>query len=268
MKHEFPIHSGLVDQVVIYTGAAGLIGRATCMQLAKAGARLCLVDPAAERLDAFANDIAREIPDARLLAVSDCDTSSATAIDELLDRVEVELGPIGSLINSAYPRTSDWHLRFEQIPMESWRENVDAHLNGYVLMSQRVSLRMIPQKQGNIIHFGSIYGMVGPDFNVYEGLGNMTMPAAYSVIKGGIVNFTRYLASYLGPHGIRVNAICPGGVKDAQALSFIAAYEKRVPLRRMANVEDIVGPMLFLVSDLSRYMTGVILPVDGGWTAI
>ena len=202
------------------------------------------------------------------MAVSDLDFLNPAGIDTLLDKIENELGSITCLVNSAYPRTKDWHLRFEKIPMSSWQTNVDDHLNGYFLFSQRVALRMMKSRKGNIINFGSIYGLVGPDFSVYEGLGEMTMPAAYAAIKGGVVNLTRYLAAYLGPYGIRVNAICPGGVKDQQAPSFVQAYESKVPLKRMATTADITGPLLFLISDLSSYINGVALPVDGGWTAI
>ena len=186
----------------------------------------------------------------------------------MLDCIESELGPVTCLINSAYPRTEDWHLKFEDIPFASWQQNVDMQLNGTILMCQRVAIRMIQRHHGNVINFGSIYGLVGPDFSVYEGLGGMTMPAAYAAIKGGISNFTRYLASYLGPHGIRVNTLCPGGVKDHQPEAFVAAYEGKVPMRRMASVEDIIGPLLFLVSDWSNYVTGMNLAADGGWTAI
>lgn len=259
---------GIANQVVIYTGAAGYIGRAACLRLAMEGASLCLIDPAVDRLRSLCDEIRGKCPTARLLPIDDADVLDPAAVDAVLDRVENELGPVTCLVNSAYPRTKDWHLRFEDIPFESLRVNVDTHLNGYVLLCQRVSVRMMKQKRGNIVNFGSIYGLVGPDFSVYEGLDGMTMPAAYSVIKGAIVNFTRYLAAYLGPHGIRVNAICPGGVRDNQAPAFIEAYERKVPMKRMATVEDVIGPLVFLISDLSSYVSGTSLPVDGGWTAI
>ena len=152
--------------------------------------------------------------------------------------------------------------------MNSWQENINNHLNGYFLLSQRIALKMIEQKFGNIINFSSIYGLVGPNFNVYPETSDMTMPAAYSAIKGAITNLTRYMASYLGKYNIRVNAICPGGVKDSQNPDFVKAYETLVPLSRMAEVKDVVGPLLFLISDLSSYISGVNLPVDGGWIAI
>ncbi len=124
---------------------------------------------------------------------------------------------------------------------------------------------MKEQGEGSIINMDSIYGLLGPKFYIYEGT-VMTKPAAYVAIKGGIINLSRYLAAYLGQHNVRVNTICPGGVFDNQPEKFIDAYTKNTPLNRMACKEDIVGPVLFLASDASRYITGQTLVVDGGWS--
>lgn len=118
---------------------------------------------------------------------------------------------------------------------------------------------------GAIVNVGSIYGIQTPDLNVNEGT-DMTSPAAYSVIKGAVVNLSRYLASYLGEHGIRVNTISPGGVLDDQPRAFVEHYEERVPLGRMARLEDLQGAIVYLFSDAAAYVTGHNLVVDGGWT--
>ena len=123
------------------------------------------------------------------------------------------------------------------------------------------------QEFGSIVNISSIYGTVGPDFTIYEGT-NMTMPAAYSAIKGGVINFTRYLASYLGPQNIRVNTISPGGIFDNQPANFVDNYNKKVPLRRMGLPNDITPSVIFLLSDESSYITGQNIIIDGGWTAI
>ena len=120
--------------------------------------------------------------------------------------------------------------------------------------------------KGNIITVGSIYGMVGPDFGVYSGT-EMTMPAAYSAIKGGIINYSRYLATYYGDAGIRVNCICPGGVYNNQDSEFVRKYSERTPLGRMAKPEEIASSVLFLASDASSYVHGETFLVDGGWTS-
>jgi NAD(P)-dependent dehydrogenase (short-subunit alcohol dehydrogenase family) len=139
------------------------------------------------------------------------------------------------------------------------------HLNGYFLCCQQIAEQMKKQKKGSIINLGSIYGVVGPDFSIYAG-SNTTMPAAYAAIKGGIINFTRYLATYYAKDGIRVNAVCPGGIYDNQPAVFVKKYAEKTPMGRMGYPEEIAGPVIFLASESSSYITGHILMVDGGWT--
>jgi NAD(P)-dependent dehydrogenase (short-subunit alcohol dehydrogenase family) len=122
------------------------------------------------------------------------------------------------------------------------------------------------QRYGNIVNIASIYGMLGPDFSIYEGT-TMTMPAEYAAIKGAIISFTRYLATYLAPYNIRVNCLSPGGIFNEQPETFVKKYNKRTPMGRMGNPEDIAGGVLFLLSDLSSYITGQNLVIDGGWSA-
>jgi NAD(P)-dependent dehydrogenase (short-subunit alcohol dehydrogenase family) len=125
---------------------------------------------------------------------------------------------------------------------------------------------MKAQKSGNIINIASIYGFAAPRFEIYDGT-SMTMPVEYAAIKAGIINLTKYLASYLGGYNIRVNAISPGGLEDRQPASFIKNYSSNVLLgERMANPADITGVLLFLLSKQSQYITGQNIVVDGGWT--
>jgi NAD(P)-dependent dehydrogenase (short-subunit alcohol dehydrogenase family) len=174
---------------------------------------------------------------------------------------------IDGWVNNAYPRTSDWGNKLEDIFISSWRENIDMHLNGYFLCCKIVLNEMKKQGFGSLINMSSIYGSLGPDFTVYEG-SEMTMPAAYAAIKGGINTLTKYLASYYGPFQVRVNTISPGGIFDNQPSIFVENYCKRLPLRRMANPNDIVSSVHFLLSDESSYITGHDLMVDGGWSII
>ena len=121
---------------------------------------------------------------------------------------------------------------------------------------------------GSIINIASIYGVVGPDFSIYEGT-SLTSPINYSFAKGGMVNLTRYLASFLAPWGIRVNCLSPGGFRtDATPAEFVPNYSRRTPMGRMAEADDIKGPIVFFASEASRYITGQNLAIDGGWTAI
>ena len=156
---------------------------------------------------------------------------------------------------------------FEKVSLNSWRKNVDMHLNGYFICCKNAAEYMKKRKSGSIINFGSIYGILGPQFSVYKGT-KMTVAAPYSAIKGGIINFTRYLASYYGKYNIRVNCVSPGGVYDKQNKLFIKQYKDRTPLGRMADKEDIIGGALYMASDASKYVTGHNLIIDGGWSII
>jgi NAD(P)-dependent dehydrogenase (short-subunit alcohol dehydrogenase family) len=120
---------------------------------------------------------------------------------------------------------------------------------------------------GSLINMASIYGIQGPDFTVYEGT-NMTNPVGYAAIKGGIINLTKYLASYYGQFKIRVNSVSPGGVFDNQPPAFVTNYEKKVPLKKMALPDDIAPSIVFLLSNEASYITGHNLIVDGGWSAV
>jgi NAD(P)-dependent dehydrogenase (short-subunit alcohol dehydrogenase family) len=166
----------------------------------------------------------------------------------------------------AYPRTDDYGRRFEYVEKDDLMANISLHLGGYYAMTKAVALRMVEQEHsGSIVNFSSIYGIQAPDFSVYDQT-EMTSPVEYSIIKAGILNFTRYLASYLGQDEIRVNSVSPGGVFNDQDQRFIENYEREVPLGRMAEPHEISGAIVYLLSDAASYVTGHNLVVDGGWT--
>ena len=139
-------------------------------------------------------------------------------------------------------------------------------MNGYFVCCQKVLKLMKIKKRGVIVNVASIYGILGPNFNLYDGT-DMTVAAAYSMIKGGIVNLSRYLSTYYGPYNIRINAVCPGGIFDNQPKKFVKKYNSLTPLGRMADPKDIAGPIVFLCSDAASYITGQVLNIDGGWSA-
>lgn len=193
------------------------------------------------------------------------DITQQVAVKEAVQEVMRRFRQIDVLVNNAYPRNKNYGRKFEEVELADFNENVTSHLGGYFNVTQQVSRQMVLQKRGSIINIGSIYGMVGPDFSIYQGT-DMTMPVEYAAIKGGLLNFTRYLATYLARHEIRVNAVSPGGIFNHQDPQFVENYKKKVPMGRMAEPGDIVGAVLFLASDASRYITGQNLAVDGGWT--
>ncbi|MCF8453563.1 MAG: SDR family oxidoreductase [Pedobacter sp.] len=243
----------LADKIILITGGSGLLGKSIIKKLLSEDARVINADI---NLD--------ETPDLSSLL---CDITSEVSVKQAVEQVIATYGRIDGLINNAYPRTDDWGAKFEDIKLGSWKKNVDFQLNSYFFMSQEVLKRMKVQQSGSIVSIASIYGVVGPDFSVYDDT-SMTMPAAYAAIKGGLINLSRYLASYYGPDGIRVNCISPGGVFNHQPDSFVEKYEAKVPLRRMAVPADISPAVLFLLSDDAAYITGQNLVIDGGWTSI
>ena len=196
-----------------------------------------------------------------------CDITNEISIQNTIDLVVGKYGRIDGLVNNAYPRTKDWGTKFEDISVESWKKNVDFQLNSYFVFCQKVLVEMKKQESGSIVNVASQYGVVAPDFTVYNGT-DMTSPAAYTAIKGGIINFTRYLASYFGKYGIRANCVSPGGVFDNQNPIFVNNYEQKVPMRRMGKPDEMAHPIAFLLSESAAYITGQNLVVDGGWTAI
>lgn len=244
----------LKDKTVIVTGGRGLIGREIVRELRERGAFA---------IDADINVVTSEADGTYRLDLAD-----NASIDGLVEFALRHNGRIDGLINAAYPRTADWgRYKFEDTPFEHWSENVRLQLNPVFYIDQQVAAVMRRQRSGSIVNFGSIYGIVGNDFTIYEAYGGSS-PAEYCAIKGGIINFTRYLASYFGKDNVRVNCVCPGGIFDHQREEFLEAYSHRCPMKRMGNPDDIAPLCLFLVSDGSKYITGQIIAADGGWTAI
>ena len=243
----------LKDKIIIVTGGSGLIGKGIIENIfSKGGIGINADIGVVTDFDKFQIFL---------------DITNIESIRSCIDSVFQVFGRIDGWVNNAYPRTSDWGAKFEDVNYDSWAKNIDYQLNSCFSCSQLILQNFVLQGFGSIVNIGSIYGIVGNDFSLYEDF-NGTSPAAYSAIKGGIINFTRYLAAYYGSKGIRVNCVSPGGVFDNQHKSFIAKYESRVPLRRLANPDDIAPAVSFLLSDDAKYITGHNLVVDGGWTII
>lgn len=241
----------LKNKVIILTGGSGLLGESFANEIISEGGIVINVDITEGKGEFIYTDITDDL-----------------SIDNMLAEVIAKYGRIDGLINNAYPRTNDWGCKFEDIPIESWRRNVDMQMTGIFYLSQQLCDYIVTNDFScSIVNIASIYGVVGNDFTVYEGT-ELTSPAAYAFIKGGLVNFTKYMASYYGKKGIRVNTVSPGGIFNHQPEKFVKNYEKKVPLGRLGSPEDIAPAVSFLLSEKARYITGHNLVVDGGWTTI
>jgi len=244
--------SSLLDKIIIVTGGSGLLGREIIKNLESKGAIAINAD-----INVF-TDFEKH--------TTNVDVTSEESISNAIKWVVNSYGKIDGLVNNAYPRTKDWGTKFEDITYESWQKNVDIQMNSTFLFIQKVMPELLKTK-GSIVNMTSIYGVVGNDLTIYENT-SINTAAPYSAIKGGVINFTRYLASYYGRQGVRVNCVSPGGIFDNQHETFVANYEKKVPMGRMGNPDDIAPAVSFLLSEEAKYITGQNIIVDGGWTAI
>jgi NAD(P)-dependent dehydrogenase (short-subunit alcohol dehydrogenase family) len=257
----------LRGRVALLTGATGGIGRVIAGTLGELGATLWLVDrPGSDFVAALERVRDRAPADVRTI---ECDLERGEDRRSLIETVSAEGGRLDVLVNNAaFVGTSGlegWATDFAQQSVETWRRALEVNLTAPFELAQGLAPMLVRSGHGSIVNMASIYGLCGPDHSLYEGthLGN---PAAYAASKGGLVQLTRWLATTLAPQ-VRVNAIAPGGVLRGQPASFVERYEARTPLRRMASEEDFEGAIAFLATDLSRYVTGQVLAVDGGWTA-
>ncbi|MBF0479338.1 MAG: SDR family oxidoreductase [Candidatus Omnitrophica bacterium] len=250
----------LNGKIAVVTGGSGLIGQAIVRVLAQGGARVVIADIDEKKTESVLKELKGEG-----LAVSFqlIDISDPMSINAAIKQICSQEGKIDIWVNNAYPRSKDWGNKFEDIQPDSLKWNMEKHLNGYFFCCQAIAEVFKKQKAGVIVNLGSQYGVLAPNFSVYEGT-EMTMPAAYSMIKGGIVNLTRYLATYLADYNVRANVVCPAGVFDHQPEQFIERYKKCIPMKRMARADEVANAVYFLSSELSSYMTGQVLMVDGG----
>jgi NAD(P)-dependent dehydrogenase (short-subunit alcohol dehydrogenase family) len=262
----------LSGRVAVVTGGTGILGRHFCAGLADHGASVAVVDIDASRATEFASELSAvfEVP---CLGVP-CDVTNPESVRAMAVSVERELGPVEVLHNNAAGKSRALDRFFEPaetFALETWREVTAVNLDGAFLVAQEVGRRMAARAHGSIIQTASIYGVVGPDQRIYEGSEYMgrpiNTPPIYSASKAGLIGLTRYLATYWGARGVRVNALTPGGVSSGQNETFQRQYSARVPLGRMASPDEIVGALIFLASDASRYITGQNIVVDGGLTA-
>jgi NAD(P)-dependent dehydrogenase (short-subunit alcohol dehydrogenase family) len=262
----------LQGQVAIVTGGAGRLGRQYARTLAAAGARVAVFDlpTQSQALEDLASVGVLTLP---------TDIVNRPSLHAAMDTVITRLGAPTVLVNNAGLGSSpvDAALEtgpFEDYPEAAWDAMIDSHLKGAFFVSQAFvrAYRDAGHTHGSIVNVSSTYGVVTPDQSLYDYRrrdGSVYFkPVGYSVAKSGVLNFTRWLAEYCAPFGIRVNTLVPGGVReDGHAPEFVAEYEKRTPLGRMATPDDYNGAVLFLASRASAYMTGASLVIDGGWTA-
>lgn len=249
----------------LITGATGGLGWVMADTLAELGADLLLVDRLGTDLDSLGKDLHSKWQTESQALV--CDLESEDERVAMIDAVKADGLGLNILINNAAfvgaSNLKGWIVPFEGQTLNTWRRAMEVNLTAAFHLCQAFTPELRTAKGGNIINIASIYGEYGPDWRLYEDtvMGN---PAAYGTSKGGLIQLTRWLATTIAPD-VRVNAISPGGVFRNQPEVFVQRYVARTPLGRMATEDDFRGAIAFLASDLSRYVTGQNLRVDGGW---
>jgi len=252
-------------KVILITGGCGILGKTFSQRCAEAGYSVVIADINDDAGYKTVNDIVRITKNANV-GYYHCDITNDAEVNGVIQYAKEEFGTLSALVNNAYPRNSNYGRIFDDVTYADFCDNICMHLGGYFNITKWVARDMMTRRSGNIINMASIYGFAAPRFEIYDGT-RMTMPVEYAAIKGGIINLTRYLASYLGKYNIRVNTISPGGIEDRQPESFIQKYSSEVTLgARMGKPDDITGALLFLLSEESGYITGQNIIVDGGWT--
>jgi NAD(P)-dependent dehydrogenase (short-subunit alcohol dehydrogenase family) len=264
--------SGSLDGLgAVVTGALGRLGPVWCEALLDAGARVVAIDlPGAAASPAF-GDLARRAGERlRSMPASVLDRPSLTAVRDRCARDGLVLSILVNNAGIDQPPGPAKTYRIEDVPLDVFRGTVDVNLTGAFLASQVFGSAMAAAGRGSIVNIGSLYASVSPDARFYDHLEAdppFLKPPAYGASKAALVNLTRYLATHWAPRGVRVNALSPGGVEGGQDAEFKRKFVARVPLGRMAEPRDLTGPLIFLASDASAYVTGVELRVDGGFTA-
>jgi NAD(P)-dependent dehydrogenase (short-subunit alcohol dehydrogenase family) len=260
--------SNLKGRQALITGAAGGLGQIFAETLAELGADLILVDLHGTDLDDLAE---RVVKDWGVSVTSIyCDLENQDQRSGLIQQVTNSKSDLNILVNNAaLVGSSDlkgWSVPFEEQSIDTWRRATEINLTAVFDLCQGLLPLMKNATGANIVNLASIYGSYGPDWSLYKDT-EMGNPAAYAASKGGLIQFSRWLATTIAPN-VRVNTIAPGGIFRNQPDRFVTRYEARTPLGRMAKEDDLRGALAYLASDLSRYVTGQNLIVDGGWTSV
>ncbi len=276
MSKKIPSIFNLSGKVAVVTGGAGILGQMHAEIIAEAGGIPVLADVRGTDAKVVANTISKKYNTSALGVKTDI--TSKEEVENLRDVVLKKFGRIDILINNAAndPKVkgegggATW-TRFGNFAQEIWEQDISVGLTGAFLCAQVLGTEMAKKGSGVIINISSDLGIIAPDQRLYEQEGlsigeQPVKPVTYSVIKTALIGLTRYLSTYWAKKGIRVNALCPGGVEAGQPEEFKERLHSRIPMNRMANKDEYQGAILFLSSDASSYMTGSIITVDGGRT--
>jgi len=250
----------LSNKVVVISGGAGRLGSACAKAIVDQGGKVFVIDV----IEGRGQKLVREFGDSKayFLLGDVCDT---TELNAALEKCVDVFGKIDAAIHCAYPTSSQWGTKFEDLQPDALKEDLYNQLGSAIMFSQQALYHFKDQEFGNLIHISSIQGINSPKFWHYEDT-DMVSPIEYSAIKSGVISITKYLAKYYAGQNIRVNCVSPGGILDGQPNLFLDRYRSSCNNKGMLESNDIVGAIVFLLSDASMFITGQNIVVDDGWS--
>ena len=254
----------LKDKVVVVTGGAGLIGQEFVRAIIEQNGIAIIADINKNEGQRVSNELSDKLKSNKI-DFFELDITSKKSLQECISYLDNKYGRIDALVNNAYPRNKNYGRHFFDVEYDDFVENLGMNLGGCITPSQLFSLYFQKQGYGNIINISSIYGVISPKFEIYDNT-EMTMPVEYAAIKSGMLHLTKYMAKYFKGKNIRVNAISPGGILDSQPEEFLKKYNQECSTKGMLDSNDLNGTLIFLLSDMSKYVNGQNIVVDDGFS--
>ena len=254
----------LTDKVIVVTGGAGLIGKEFIKAIVQNKGIAIIADINEEVGKEAKESLSIELNTLNIDFIK-LDITSKDSLTKCIRYLDKRYGKIDALVNNAYPRNKNYARHFFDVEYDDFVENLGLNLGGYFTTSQQFAKYFQNQGYGNIINISSIYGVVAPKFEVYEST-SMTMPVEYAAIKSGLIHLTKYMAKYFKGMNIKVNTLSPGGIFDNQNKIFLESYKKECLNKGMLDKSDLKGTLIYLLSDMSRYVNGQNIIVDDGFT--
>ena len=254
----------LKDKIIVVTGGAGLIGKEFIKTIVKHGGTAILADINIDLANETKEQLSKELDTTSIDAI-ELDITSESSLLTAIQYLDEKYQRIDALVNSAYPRNKNFGKDVFDIDYADFVENLGLNLGGYFLTSQQFAKYFKKQGYGNIVNISSIYGVVAPKFEIYDNT-NMNSAIEYAAIKAGLIHMTKYMAKYFKGLNIRVNCLSPGGIlNDGQPENFLQAYKDKCINKGMLNKEDLEGSLVYLLSDMSKYVNGQNIIVDDGF---
>ncbi len=253
----------LTNQVIVITGGAGLIGQEFVKAVVEQNGIAVIADINEELGNKVKNDLSKELDTSDIDFIR-LDITSKDSLQSCIKYLTNKYNRIDALVNNAYPRNKNYARHFFDVEYEDFVENLGLNLGGYFTTSQQFAKYFQTQGYGNIINISSRYGVMAPKFEVYKGT-TMTMPVEYAAIKSGLIHLTKYMAKYFKGLNIRVNTLSPGGIFDSQPEQFLEQYKNECLNKGMLDKSDLMGTLVYLLSDMSKYVNGQNIIVDDGF---